>query len=321
MSGRLVILRHKSWHVWNQDNREKVLKDERIQREKEEELESKKRKLLQEKQREVLLNNNSAGSNSSQPISDTDVDRFCLFDDPEGVRLAQRENEEYKKEKMEKERNIRKKEGVADWSLSEGNTAVPWYSKPPTLSSSSSSSSAKMTSNNDTGLNRRKGVISDMYNTSLDPATTFMTPYTAPISTTSQDKVVSSPQNDTAYPDENESSGKQSKKEKKEKKDKKAKKDKKKDKEKNNESHKDEPVLASASTPADSTERGDQARVFEELRQRRLERERVERHRAAMMLAERDIYGSSRTALAGQIQADSRGHSYNQRYNPALSRN
>ena len=34
MSGRLVISRHKSWHVWNQDNQEKVLRDERIHREK-----------------------------------------------------------------------------------------------------------------------------------------------------------------------------------------------------------------------------------------------------------------------------------------------
>lgn len=34
MSGRLVILRHKSWHVWNQDNIEKVLKDERENKEK-----------------------------------------------------------------------------------------------------------------------------------------------------------------------------------------------------------------------------------------------------------------------------------------------
>jgi hypothetical protein len=33
MSGRLVILRHKSWNVWNQDNVEKVLRDERLHRE------------------------------------------------------------------------------------------------------------------------------------------------------------------------------------------------------------------------------------------------------------------------------------------------
>ena len=30
MSGRLVILPHKSWNVWNQDNKEKVLRDKRL---------------------------------------------------------------------------------------------------------------------------------------------------------------------------------------------------------------------------------------------------------------------------------------------------
>lgn len=30
MSGRLVILPHKSWNVWNQDNKEKVLRDQRL---------------------------------------------------------------------------------------------------------------------------------------------------------------------------------------------------------------------------------------------------------------------------------------------------
>ena len=36
--GGLVILRHKSWHVWNQDNVERVLVDEAAQREEQEEL-------------------------------------------------------------------------------------------------------------------------------------------------------------------------------------------------------------------------------------------------------------------------------------------
>jgi hypothetical protein len=54
MSGRLVILRHKKWNVWNQDNVEKVLKDERLAREEEEEKLKNEKTRLQEKNFEVL---------------------------------------------------------------------------------------------------------------------------------------------------------------------------------------------------------------------------------------------------------------------------
>jgi hypothetical protein len=50
MSGRLVILRHKSWNVWNQDNREKVLRDQRLHQE------EVSRKVEQEKKNSQELN-------------------------------------------------------------------------------------------------------------------------------------------------------------------------------------------------------------------------------------------------------------------------
>lgn len=54
MSGRLIISRHKSWHVWNHDNVEKVEKDERLLAEKKAE-EEKRVKLAEGEARLALL--------------------------------------------------------------------------------------------------------------------------------------------------------------------------------------------------------------------------------------------------------------------------
>ena len=322
MSGRLVILRHKSWHVWNQDNQEKVLRDERLEKEKEEESKSKNRELLQEQQREVLLKT-SSNSSSHQDIHDSSHhEKFCLFDDPESIKVAQRENEEYMRETKEKERNIRKREGVADWSLSEGNTIVPWYSKAPIdpsmqqiLNNSSSSSSNSNVHNCDIDKKRA----------ALDPASKFMTPY---LTANAQDSVKSDEANVAKMKSEAEknerTSGKLHEIDKNEKRTKKEKKKEKKEhkkhkKQKTTHSSVEESISTTTTNEADKDE--SMTMMMMELRQRRLERERLERHRTAIMLAERDIYGSSRSALAEHIHADSRGHNYNQRYNPALSRN
>ena len=68
MSGRLVILRHKKWNVWNQDNQERVLKDERLHKEKEEKRDKEQKKLLQEQQRQSLLNQTNNNINQSSSI-------------------------------------------------------------------------------------------------------------------------------------------------------------------------------------------------------------------------------------------------------------
>ncbi|GAB5035816.1 Hypothetical protein NocV09_03000280 [Nannochloropsis oceanica] len=54
MSGRLIILPKKSWHVWNQDNREKVLRDERLHREEQDERAEQQRTVDREHRLDVL---------------------------------------------------------------------------------------------------------------------------------------------------------------------------------------------------------------------------------------------------------------------------
>jgi hypothetical protein len=59
MSGRLIISRHKSWHVWNQDNVDKVEKDERLLEEQKEE-EAKRVKVAEGEARLLVLKRRAA---------------------------------------------------------------------------------------------------------------------------------------------------------------------------------------------------------------------------------------------------------------------
>ena len=132
MSGRLVILPHKSWNVWNQDNREKVARDERLHREAEEAKAAKDKQLLQEQNLELLRDGEVAtklepgGSNNSGHI-----EPFRLFEDLEKQHYARLGNEDYLKEKAQKELLQKKRDGIADWALGEGsveNSKIrPWY--------------------------------------------------------------------------------------------------------------------------------------------------------------------------------------------------
>ena len=135
MSGRLVILRHKKWNVWNQDNQEKVLRDERLHREKGEELQSQQKNRLQEQQRQALLQNN-------ETLSTTPSEHINFFKEIEEGNILKKPNKEYKAENDAKELKRRKQEGVAPWSLSEGISDVkPWYTQTPSSSSMLSSTS------------------------------------------------------------------------------------------------------------------------------------------------------------------------------------
>lgn len=77
MSGRLVILPHKSWHVWNQDNREKVKRDERLHREAQAAEELKQRKVFQQQQLDAMRRLSeppSSGPGESEQISSEHYD-------------------------------------------------------------------------------------------------------------------------------------------------------------------------------------------------------------------------------------------------------
>ncbi len=122
MSGRLVILPHKSWNVWNRDNREKVLKDEREHKEKQDLKSENNKKLLQEQNLDILRN---------ETIQEKIVTPFRLFDDLEKKSTEQLTNDEYMKEKELKEAKSKKRDGTAAWGLGEGSVEVsnqkPWY--------------------------------------------------------------------------------------------------------------------------------------------------------------------------------------------------
>lgn len=102
MSSRLVILRHKSWNVWNTENREKVLRDERLHREHQELNSKAERFKTQESQRQELLKQNN-------------------FTPEENQVRSSKPNNDYLIERNEQDRRKRKREGIADWELGEGS--------------------------------------------------------------------------------------------------------------------------------------------------------------------------------------------------------
>lgn len=147
MSSKLVILRHKSWNVWNQDNREKVLRDERLHREQTENNEIGQRKQnIDFKLKELKNNVQDTSSINDAEAKEAEAGRpplivpFRLFDEPSTI--VPTTNAEYMKEKREKEYKEQVRQGVAPWSLGDvssgKNPVLPWYVEIPKSSSSSS---------------------------------------------------------------------------------------------------------------------------------------------------------------------------------------
>lgn len=138
MSGRLVILRHKSWHVWNQDNQEKVLRDERINREEELKNAAYENEQIQNK----VLEDMKKGADINQETDVTNLTHVNLFEEAENQSklesssksLKSNGNEEYHKEKKLMEDKRLKAAGVAPWAFGDGSyeykKSSAWYEKP-----------------------------------------------------------------------------------------------------------------------------------------------------------------------------------------------
>jgi len=144
MSGRLVILPKKSWHVWNRENVEKVKRDERLDREKKEKEETRARQLLQEQQLSILQKQATQPLDVSENEGETslvlhqDPPHFRLFEDLEKKLVSSvvnSGNDEYRKEKEEEELLKKRREGCAPWALGEGaaekSKVKPWYHYAP----------------------------------------------------------------------------------------------------------------------------------------------------------------------------------------------
>lgn len=328
MSGRLVILPHKSWNVWNQDNREKVARDERLHREAEEAKAEKAKLLLQEQNLEQLqsIQQSSSTGVSGSSLSSDMVTPFRLFEDLERAHGNKIGNDEYLKEKALKEQIQKKKDGIADWALGEGSyensKTKPWYAA--LQPDAGSSSSATVIKEEPGTASASKKVVREISRKELaDPMNSILYLYRADYKPKHKDNLnaaaVALDSIECKEPDPSPGSevdiASDSKK--------RNKKDKKRHHEKDKE-HKSDHKRSKHSTEnlvleqqqrqmAQSATAGD---ALAALRQKRLEREAIERKRSVMLLASVDIYGPGKAGGNGNESS----REYNQQYNPHLAR-
>ncbi len=346
MSGRLVILPHKSWNVWNQDNREKVARDERLHREAEEAKAAKDKQLLQEQNLEILrdgevvikVENSSTEAGSS---SSGHVEPFRLFEDLEKQHYARLGNEDFLKEKAQKELLQKKRDGIADWALGEGsieNSKVkPWYE---TLGMAESSTTAGSKKVDPTGI--RETTRKDK----ADPMGSLLKPNaheyqpkikTEPTESGNSNKLLfleaagaklDSIESKEIESSDSESSMNKRMRKKSHKHDRNAKSSKRKDKdrsEKDSRSKKskhstERAVKTETSTGSSSGSKDKPLKdndPWAEIRAKRLEREAIERKRAALLMASVDIYGPGGSLADGSQSRQG----YGQQYHPHLARN
>lgn len=335
MSGRLVILPHKSWNVWNQDNREKVARDERLHREAEEAKAEKAKLLLQEQNLELLQSEQGVGlpSNGSSSEVHGDVAPFRLFEDLERLNSNMVGNAEYLKEKALKEQIQKKKDGIADWALGEGSyensKTRPWYA---VLQSDTTSDSSTIVKQEPGTASASQKIVREITRKErADPMGNLLhinQPDYQPKNTTGHGRIAetSLDRNESKEPEPSVSeadSGSERKKHKKKRHQREERNDERKSEYKRSKHHhtdrireRSEAIYTRDHGGGDSHSERPAAAVdnLAALRQKRLEREAVEKKRAALLLASVDIYGAGNSGFGGG------GREYSQQYNPHLAR-
>eukprot|EP01038_Epipyxis_sp_PR26KG_P005670 gene5670-7827_t len=294
MSGRLVILRHKSWHVWNQDNREKVMRDKRLHEEEKEDKRKKQNISQAEKNLEILRRDiigDAAPQESNSKLeivsineskddessSNLPLERFTLFDESHMKKLNA-ENE-LKREKLIKEKLLKKQNGVAEWALGDGSVELskkaPWYEKKINLE------------NDNTSVDPLK---QDKFKSKLDPSNSFMS--TSIKKESHHNKYTKNIDNKTKFESNKRSSSNTLNSEYIEK-----------------DNKRQEHVMSDNSSNKAGYSVAEDSFLLE-LRKKRLAREAVEKKRAELLVANADIYGP---------QSSHGNNTYrDQQYNPHL---
>ena len=115
-----MILSKKTWNVWNQKNQEKVLRDERLHREKIESEVASERERRQEQNLEVLRSRLSHAEAEAKEEFDYDSKNaapFRLFGDIEESAKKIEAQEELRKKKEAADLLEKRRQGVAPWAL------------------------------------------------------------------------------------------------------------------------------------------------------------------------------------------------------------
>ncbi len=285
MSGRLVISKHKSYHVWNQDNVEKVLRDERIHKEKQEAEAKREKDSLMEKNREVLLASKPPANDTPSENEEKGAPRelFNIFGD---LQEAKAEEAERKVKKMEEERKqllLLRQNGAAPWALGDGSREKAqqkaWYEAPgdKALQEKPIVVMERVVSGNEAISARDRDT---KWKRKLDPMERYVYDNSYPESKEMNEVKVGSPRSHKRSRVLQETEmGNEAHEERVRRKDKKQKKSK---------------HSKSSREKRESHEEDRSAKLMNELRKRRLERERLEKKKSSVLLANVDIYGPSR---------------------------